>query len=131
MYPCEDCEAERAAHKTDPAPPDLPSLVSAYREAADRLADAMRSIPTGWKRAYSDEQDEDTEQGADPDNEREVLVFLNGHVGIMDQAGRRGGGWGLRLGWFDHDKNCWRVHGAYERHVTHWMEIPPPPEIKP
>lgn len=131
LFPCEVCGTEGIAYRTDPAPLDLPSLVRDYKEAADRLAEAVRSVPTGWRRVYRDDQDGDTEPGADPDTDRAVLVFLNGHVGINDMKGRMGGGYGVRLGWFDHDKNCWRAGGHYERFVTHWMELPQPPEIKP
>ncbi len=69
------------------------------------------------------------EAGSLPSDEREVLVFLNGHVGIHDADGRNGGGWGLRLGWFDNDRRFWRVGGQSESHVTHWMDEPLAPPL--
>jgi hypothetical protein len=60
-----------------------------------------------------------------------VLVFLNGHVASRDTEGRKGGGHGIRMGWFDHDKGFWRVGGQREHHVTHWMELPANPVIAP
>ena len=50
-----------------------------------------------------------------------------GHVDSSDALGRGGGGWGIRLGWFDHDKGRWRVGGSIGERVTHWMALPPPP----
>jgi hypothetical protein len=61
-----------------------------------------------------------------PDNERAVLVFLCGDRGLLadrpDDAG-----WGERFGYFDHDKRAWRVGGALNSYVTHWMDLPAPP----
>ena len=54
-------------------------------------------------------------------------MFLNGHVDICDYDGRRGGGWGQRFGFFDHEKRCWRASGRREHFVTHWMDMPAPP----
>jgi hypothetical protein len=62
-----------------------------------------------------------------PDDEREVQVFLNGHCGLLDNEARNGGGWGLRLGFFDHDKRVFYVHGRPERFVTHWQDVPVEP----
>ena len=80
---------------------------------------------TDWTLAV---QDEETGIGGPPQDDRDVLVFLNGHVEIGDTDGRQGGGWGIRLGWFDHDKRCWRAHGLRESFVTHWMDLPEPPK---
>ncbi|RQZ25366.1 hypothetical protein DIE14_17085, partial [Burkholderia sp. Bp9017] len=64
-----------------------------------------------------------------PGDEREVLVFLNGDCALCDWDGRKGGGWGIRLAYFDHDKNYWRVHGSRENFVTHWQDLPDAPVI--
>lgn len=62
-----------------------------------------------------------------PSDEREVLVFLNGHCGLTDSEKRKGGGWGVRLGFYDHEKRFWRVHGSRETFVTHWQDEPASP----
>jgi hypothetical protein len=62
-----------------------------------------------------------------PGDEREVIVFLNGHCGLLDDEARKGGGWGIRLGWYDHDKRAWYVHGQKEHFVTHWQDEPSSP----
>jgi hypothetical protein len=59
-----------------------------------------------------------------PGDEREVIVFLNGHCGLFDDETRKGGGWGVRLGWYDHDRRAWYVHGQREHFVTHWQDEP-------
>ena len=64
-----------------------------------------------------------------PGDEREVIVFLNGDCALCDWDGRKGGGWGIRLAYFDHDKNYWRVHGSRENFVTHWQDLPDAPVI--
>lgn len=74
---------------------------------------------TSWKCVIDEDGNEDC-----PDDERQVLVFLNGHVDVTDDEGRRGGGWGIRLGWFDLEKGRWRVQSSYDDHVTHWMDLP-------
>ena len=76
---------------------------------------------------WHDKEEGDYEQQL-PGDDREVLVFLNGHCGINDMETRAGGGWGIRMGWFDHEKGYWRV-GSYENRgfVTHWKDLPPPP----
>lgn len=89
-------------------------------EVIDRARRAAESRE--WTPAVNEDGGRDV-----PDSEREVLVFLNGHVDIGDHAGRQGGGWGIRLGFFDHDRRCWRVGGRPEHFVTHWMELPAPP----
>ncbi|KVQ35713.1 hypothetical protein WK03_35180 [Burkholderia cepacia] len=62
-----------------------------------------------------------------PDDEREVIVFLNGHCTLNDWDGRKGGGWGIRLGFYDHERRYWRVHGCRENFVTHWQDEPAAP----
>lgn len=62
-----------------------------------------------------------------PDDQREVMVFLNGDCDLCDWDGRKGGGWGIRLGFYDHGKRYWRVHGCREDFVTHWRDLPDGP----
>ena len=62
-----------------------------------------------------------------PTDMREVLVFLSGDRTI-DAPRDDDAGWGLRLGWYDHDKQYWRVGGRPEGYVTHWMDAPQPPK---
>jgi len=78
-----------------------------------------------WNRAYEPEGGYHTP----PDDDRQVLVFLNGFVPLGDTKGRCGGGWGIQMGWFDHDKRFWRVHGQRESFVTHWVDLPQPPAL--
>lgn len=66
------------------------------------------------------------EQGHDSE---EVLCFLNGHCGLTDFECRGGGGWGIRLGYYDAEKGMFRVFGRPEADVTHWMSLPTPPAI--
>lgn len=64
------------------------------------------------------------EQGCDSED---VMLFINGHCEITDMECRQGGAWGLRLGYFDAEKQAFRVHGRPESFVTHWQPLPPPP----
>lgn len=66
------------------------------------------------------------EQGQDSE---EVMLFINGHCKLTDMECRQGGAWGLRLGYFDADRQAFRVHGRPEPHVTHWRQEPPAPPI--
>ena len=71
------------------------------------------------------------DQGHDSE---EVLCFLNGHCSLLDNECRQGGGWGIRLGYYDADIGTFRVFGRPESHVTHWMPLPAAPikiEAKP
>ncbi|WP_186191073.1 hypothetical protein [Burkholderia gladioli] len=79
-------------------------------------ADAGEAV--AWENAESDI----------PNDEREVIVFLNGHCALTDMECRKGGGWGIRLGFYDHEKRYWRVHGKREHFVTHWRDLPDPPD---
>lgn len=61
-----------------------------------------------------------------PSSERQVMVFLSGDRSLsaeraIDQ------GWGIKLGWWDTEKQYWRSGGKIERYVTHWRELPNPP----
>ena len=71
--------------------------------------------------------DPETDSGGPPDDDRQVMVFLNGHVRLRDVNARRGGGWGIRLGFFDYDKRRWRAGGRLDDFVTHWRDLPDPP----
>jgi len=64
------------------------------------------------------------DQGHDSE---EVLCFLNGHCSLLDNECRQGGGWGIRLGYYDADIGTFRVFGRPESHVTHWMPLPASP----
>jgi hypothetical protein len=48
-----------------------------------------------------------------PSNERPVLVYCVGNVSI---------------GHYFCNGNIWRIDGEYVKDVTHWMEMPEPPE---
>ena len=64
------------------------------------------------------------DQGHDSE---EVLCFLNGHCSRLDDECRQGGGWGIRLGYYDADIGTFRVLGRPKSHVTHWMPLPAAP----
>jgi len=66
------------------------------------------------------------EQGQDSE---EVMLFINGHCALTDFECRQGGAWGIRLGYFDADRQVFRVHGRPEPHVTHWRQEPPAPPL--
>lgn len=66
------------------------------------------------------------EQGNDSE---EILCFLNGHCNLTDMECRCGGGWGIRLGYYDAEKGMFRVFGRPNQFVTHWMPLPKPPAI--
>ena len=65
------------------------------------------------------------EQGFDS---ADVLCFLNGHCALLDAECRKGGGWGIRLGFYDADIGMFRTGGWPDASVTHWQPLPPPPE---
>ena len=98
--------------------------------AAEALFPALlrvaRQAAPAWRRAREGEPP-DEPWATPPDDDRRVLVFRNGHVDIGDVKGRKGGAWGLELGWYDHDRGYWRVHGRPDDDVTHWMELPADP----
>lgn len=66
------------------------------------------------------------EQGQDSE---EVLLFLNGNCTMTDFDARQGGGWGIRLGYFDAERQAFRVHGRPDSSVTHWQPLPAAPAI--
>ena len=85
-----------------------------------------RQAAPNWRAAHEGEPPEEP-WATPPDDERKVLVFINGHVGLHDMEGRKGGAWGIAIGWYEHERGFWRVHGRAEYHVTHWMELPAAP----
>lgn len=64
------------------------------------------------------------EQGCDSED---VLLFLNGHCWMLDHEARNGGGWGIRMGFYDDENGCFRVGGRPCDDVTHWMVLPAAP----
>lgn len=64
-----------------------------------------------------------------PTDEREVLVFLCGDRRLTDER-PPDAPYGLRQGYFDHDRQYWRVGGSRQPYVTHWREAPSPPKLE-
>ena len=92
--------------------------INAFDKARAALA-ALRSEPVaGW---ISVDERLPGEQGCDSED---VMLFINGHCEITDMECRQGGAWGLRLGYFDAEKQAFRVHGRPESFVTHWQALP-------
>ena len=60
-----------------------------------------------------------------PSDERTVLVFQFGGQG--DAKRPDDAPYGLAMGYFDHDRQYWRVHGSPSRYVTHWQNVPNDP----
>lgn len=102
---------------------EVDAIVRGVRELAVRA----RAAEEGWRPAVELDADGETPVYAGPEDERAVLVFENGHVALTDFEGRRGGGWGASIGYFDRGVWAWRVRGRPSEHVTHWREMPPPP----
>jgi len=97
----------------------------ALQEAEQRILTALQDGGAdGWVSVF----DEDGNPNL-PTTERQVLVFLCGDRKLTDPRPSDDAGHGLRLGYFDHDKQYWRVHGRSERYVTHWRECPDDPLI--
>lgn len=99
-----------------------------YNAARDAIATALRlsasgGVPKGWI-SVSDRLP--GEQGKDSEN---VLCFLNGHCDLHDMECRKGGGWGIRIGFYDAEKQCFRA-GGIAREVTHWHPLPASPTVE-
>lgn len=105
------------------------NTVGAALDAVNALAMLARQSAAEWIPAMLRDGPEDDARENVPHDERKVLVFLNGHVDLCDDAGRKGGGWGMRTGFYDHDRNCWYVGGQRDGFVTHWMEVPAAPAL--
>jgi hypothetical protein len=97
----------------------------ALSEAEQRILLAIQEHNDGD--SWISVEDEDGNPNV-PTDEREVLVFLCGDCRLTDER-PPDAGWGLRQGYFDHDKQYWRVHGRPESYVTHWREAPAAPKI--
>ena len=96
----------------------------ALQEAEQRILSALQgSGADGWIPAVDEDGNDNL-----PTTERRVMVFLCGDRGLAAER-PEDAGHGLRLGYFDHDKQYWRVHGKIERYVTHWRECPDDPVL--
>lgn len=93
------------------------------QDAEKSLLQALQHGSSSWVDAIDDDGNNDT-----PDNERQVLVFLCGDRSIVAERPSNAG-YGLRFGFFDHEKQCWMVSGKRDAFVTHWMECPAAPLI--
>lgn len=100
--------------------PDIEVLVREIRE----MASMARASRVQWIPFLLLDTDGESVICNPPDDGRQVLVFLNGHVKSTDSEGRAGGGWGVRLGFFEHDKGRWSVRDR----VTHWCDLPGDPD---
>ena len=89
-------------------------------------ARASLSLPSSGDGWISVDERLPGEQGQDSE---EVMCFLNGHCASTDFDKRNGGGWGIRLGYFDAEKQAFRVHGRPDEFVTHWRALPTPPAM--
>lgn len=97
----------------------------ALQEAEQRILLALQSEAQGdgWIEVF----DEDGNPNV-PTTERRVMVFLCGDRKATDPR-PNDAAYGLNFGYFDHDKQFWRVHGSFCRYVTHWRECPDDPVI--
>lgn len=124
---------------TSATPPDVAELIAELADEADlcrnetatdiadlldRAATALRLSAGGGGNGWISVSDRlPGEQGQDSEN---VLCFLNGHCDLHDMDCRKGGGWGVRIGFYDGEKQCFRA-GGIAREVTHWQPLPLPP----
>ncbi len=96
------------------------AVVNAMRQAEKTILSASRA-GDGWTDVFDEDGNPDL-----PSTEREVLVFLCGDRDRVDPR-PEDAPYGIRIGWFDHDRRTWRVHGEWSRYVTHWRDLPPSP----
>lgn len=100
------------------------TIQNILRDAEQRVLSAVQGMDAdGWEPV----EDEDGNENI-PSDSRQVLVFLYGCVADVHAPRPEDAGYGLRLGYYDHDKAYWRVHGRPEKYVTHWREEPLPPK---
>ena len=90
--------------------------VSVALSAVAELATLARRAAPEWIPAWTRPTEDDEPEANPPEDERNVLVFLNGHVDILDEAGREGGGHGIRMGFYEHERSRWRVGGKGAQH---------------
>lgn len=91
---------------------------------SDVIVNGVRYVPahTGaWTKVVDDDGNYDV-----PDSDRQVLVFLNGDRTVYDPR-PADQGHGIRLGWWDEGKGCFRADGRMHAPVTHWMDLPSAP----
>lgn len=95
---------------------------------ADVYVNGVKYFPArddGWQRVCDEHDNPNV-----PDDERRVLVFLNGHVTFDEYLAKNlGGGHGVNLGRYDHEKRGWRVGTGLYQPVSHWMDLPQAPAI--
>jgi len=96
----------------------------ALQEAEQRILSALQG---GGADGWISIVDEDGNDNL-PTTERQVMVFLCGDRELTAKR-PEDAGYGLALGYFDHDKQYWRVHGKINWYVTHWRECPDPPTL--
>lgn len=96
----------------------------ALREAEERIMQAVHNAGTEW----NDVVDADGNDNV-PDSPRQVLVFMCGDRKLTAKR-PEDAGWGIRLGWFDSDRHIFHMGGSRQesQYVTHWREVPAPPE---
>jgi hypothetical protein len=117
-------------HKADQTPVEPEQRISFHAFVKGLLHDVEHRILSAaqhtseWTPAIDADGNRDT-----PDTERQVLVFLCGDRGPCDPRPSSSAGYGMRFGYFDTERQSWRVNGQFERYVTHWMELPTNPPL--
>lgn len=96
-------------------------MQNAAERAAEHILQEVRAL-SGWESIFDEDENINV-----PDNERELLVFLCGDRKITDDR-PDDADWGLAEGYWDIEKQYWRVRGTPNSYVTHWREQPVPPE---
>ena len=101
------------------------TITGIMHAANEEILRSLQHIDSKWVSVIDEDGNPDL-----PDDEREVLVFLCGNLKNSSVPRPEDAGYGMRFGYFDFEKQMWRVHGVRERYVTHWMETPPPPKVE-
>ena len=101
-------------------------LAKEIQEICSRFeSDVMEAVKaTDPSSQWEEVVDEDGNPNV-PSDERTVLVFQFGGQG--DAKRPDDAPYGLAMGYFDHDRQYWRVHGSPSRYVTHWQNVPNDP----
>lgn len=97
----------------------------ALQEAEQRILSAIQQNAGGD--GWIEVEDKDGNPNV-PTTERQVMVFRCGDRKSTDPR-PDDAAYGLALGYFDHDKQYWRVHGRLCGYVTHWRECPDNPAL--